>query len=98
MEEQGSNISIDIPPPSPLQGAAEGIAERDVDLSSTPPPPTPPPAPERRLTSPELPTHPTIRMNKEEMQEHRGAILQQQMLGRQLLKELRHRHESLHHN
>ena len=28
MEEQGSNLSIDIPPPKPLQGAAEGIAER----------------------------------------------------------------------
>ena len=74
MEEQGSNLSIDIPPPEPLQGAAEGIAERELDQASTPPPPSPPPTDEGRSATPELPPHPTIHMNKEELQEHRDAI------------------------
>ena len=98
MEEQGSNLSIDIPPPELLQGAAKGIAERELDLASTTPPPSPPPTQEERLTSRELPIPPAIRMNEEEMQEHRDAILQQQMLGQQLLRELCHQHERLHHN
>ena len=98
MEQRGSNVSIDIPPPSPLLGAAEDIAERDSDFTGTPPPPTPPPPPPAgRPGSPMLPSHPALRMNQEEMQVHRDAILQQQVLGRQLLRELRQQHEDRHH-
>ena len=98
MEEQGSNLSIDIPPPSPLLGAATDIAERDSAFTGSPPPPTPPPPPPAgRPGSPMLPSHLALRMNEEEMRVHRDAIMQQQMLGRQLLRELRQRHEDRHH-
>ena len=97
-EEQGSNLSIDIPPPSPLLGAATDIAEGESDFTWSPPPPTPPPPPPAgRPGSPMLPSHPALRMNEEEMRVHRDAIMQQQMLGRQLLRELRQRHEQRHH-
>ena len=45
-----------------------------------------------------LPSHPALWMNREEMQVHRDAILQQQMLGRQLLRELCDRYQQKHHN
>ena len=99
MEEQGSELSIDIPPPSPLLGSAADVAEEDSDFTGSPPPPTPPPPPPPgRPGSPMLPSHPAIRMNQEELRVHRDAILQQQMLGRQLLRELRERHQQRHHN
>ena len=92
MEERGSDLSINIPPPSPLLGAT-------ADFTGSPPPPTPPPPPPAgRPGSPMLPNHPALRMNEEEMRVHRDAIMQQQMLGRQLLRELRDRHEQRHHN
>ena len=98
MEEQGSELSIDIPPPSPLLGSAADVVEEDSDFTGSPPPPTPPPPPPPgRPGSPMLPSHPAIRMSQEEQQVHRDAILQQQMLGRQLLRELRERHQKRHH-
>ena len=48
-------------------------------------------------STPTLPSHPVIPLNEQELQEHRDAILQQQMLGRQLLSELTRRHEEPHH-
>ena len=50
-----------------------------------------------RLATPELPPHPVVQMSTQELQEHRDAILQQQMLGRQLLSELTRRHITKHH-
>ena len=44
-----------------------------------------------------LPNHPVLPLDEQEMQEHRDAILQQQMLGRQLLSELTRQHHSRHH-
>ena len=40
------------------------------------------------------PNHPVLPLDNKELQEHRYAILQQQMLGRQLLSELTRRHNS----
>ena len=98
-EEQEDSVSIDIPPPSPLLGATRGGTEDNSNFTGSPVPPTPPPPPppaEQPGTT-ALPSHPAIQMTEEEMQVHRDAILQQQMLGRQLLAELRQRHEGKHH-
>ena len=99
MEEREGSVSIDIPPPSPLLGATRGGTEGDSNFTGTPAPPTPPPPPPpvEQPGATAHPSHPAIQMTEEEMQVHRDAILQQQMLGRQLLAELRQRHEGKHH-
>ena len=100
MEEQEGSVSIDIPPPSPLLGATRGGMEDDSNFTGSPVPPTPPPPPPPPAEQPgatALPSYPAIQMTDEEMQVHRDAILQQQMPGRQLLAELRQRHEGKHH-
>ena len=96
-EEQEDNVSIDIPPPSPLLGDSQGGTEDGSDFTTTPSPPPPPPPPTAESGATALPSHPTIRMTPEELQVHHDAILQQQMLGRRLLAELREKHQSIHH-
>ena len=98
-EDQEGSVSIDIPPPSPLLGATRADTEGDSSFTATsaPPTPPPPPPPAEQPSATALPSHPTIRMTKEEMQVHRDAIRQQQMLGRRLLAELRDNHRSKHH-
>ena len=53
--------------------------------------------PEESASTIVLPNHPVLPLDDKELQEHRDAILQQQMLGRQLLSELTRRHNSRHH-
>ena len=97
MEEAASIQSIDIPPPEPLQWAAQSIAGAERQEAPAPPPILSAAIEEDRSTTPELPPHPVIQMTAQELQEHRDAILQQQMLGRQLLSELTRRHITKHH-
>ena len=100
MEEAGSNPSLDLPPPEAPEApeeAAEGIEDTVLEQASTPPPPTATHMATGLSSTPTLPSHPVIPLNEEELQEHRNAILQQQMLGRQLLNKLTRRHKDSHH-
>ena len=98
MEEADSNPSINLPPPEAPEETAGGIRETVLEQASTPPPPSPTPSATGLPGTPDLPPHPVIQLNEEELQEHRDAILQQQMLGRQLLSDLARRHEQPHHH
>ena len=98
MEEAGSNPSINLPPLEPTEETTEGIPETVLEQASTPTPPSPTSSETGRPETPELPPHPVVQLTKEELQEHCDAILQQQMLGRQLLSELMRRHEHQHHH
>ena len=98
MEEAGSNPSIDLPPPEAPEETTEGIRETVLEQASTPPLPSPSPSATGLPGTPNLPPHPVIQLSQAELQEHRDAILQQQMLGRKLLSELTRRHEQPHHH
>ena len=99
MEEAGSNHSFDLPPPEAPeeQEEAEGNKDFVLEQASTVPPPAATEGPTGLPSTPSLPSHPVLPLDEQEMQEHRDAILQQQMLGRQLLSELTRRHHSTHH-
>ena len=102
MEEAGSNPSLNLPPPEALeapeeQEEAEGIEDTVLEQASTVPPPTAMQMASGLPSTPTLPSHPVIPLNEQELQEHRDAILQQMMLGRQLLSKLMRRHHESHH-
>ena len=99
MEEGDSNNSLDLPPPEGPEEHEEAEGNKDIVLeqASTVPPPTAMEMPIGLPSTPTLPSHPVLPLDEQEMQEHRDAILQQQMLGRQLLSELTRRHHSTHH-
>ena len=97
MEEAGSNPSLDLPPPEEPEEPAKGIEETVLEQASTPPPPTATQLATGLQGTPTLPNHPVLPLNEKELQEHRDAILQQQMLGRQLLSKLMRRHHESHH-
>ena len=87
MEGAGSNHSLDLPPPEAPEEQEEAEGNKDIVLeqASTVPPPA------------AMEVHPVLPLDEQEMQEHRDAILQQQMLGQQLLSELTRRHHSTQH-
>ena len=104
MEEASDSLSFDPPPPEAPQGPAPeqpeqagGNQEVVLEQASTIQPPTPMAGSTGLPSLPSLPSHPVLPLDEHELQEHRDAILQQQMLGRQLLNELTRRHYNKHH-
>ena len=99
MEEAGSTHSVDLPPPEALEEREEADGNKDIVLerASTVPSPTAVEMPAGLPSTLTLPSHPVQPLDEQELQEHRDAILQQQMLGRQWLSELTRRHQSKHH-
>ena len=100
MEEACSNDSFDLPPPEApeRQEEAEGIRDTVPVQASTVSTLPPVEKPGGLSSTTALPNNPVLPLDEQEMQEHRDAILQQQMLGRQLLlSELTRRHHSRHH-
>ena len=87
MEEACSHDSFDLPPPEVSRIAVPEQAE----TVATPTTAVKLEAPASTVV---LPSHPVLPLDEKELQEHRNAILQQQMLGRQLLSELTRRHNS----
>ena len=99
MEEACSDDSFDLPPLEAPERQEEAEVIRDTvpeqaGTVSTILPVEKPGGPSSTTT---LPNHPVLPLDEQEMQEHRDAILQQQMLGRQLLSELTRRHQRKHH-
>ena len=96
MEEACSDDSFDLPPPEApekweeeeVSGVAVPGQARTVSTAITAS------KSEEPRSTVVLPNHPVLPLDDKEMQEHRDAILQQQMLGRQLLSELTRRHNS----
>ena len=99
MEEACSNDSFDLSPPEAPERQEEAEVSRDTvpeqaGTVSTTLPAEKSEGPSSTITLPNLPV---LSLDDQEMQEHRDAILQQQMLGRQLLSERTRRHNSRHH-
>ena len=94
MEEACSDDSFDLPPPeAPLGRQEEEVSRTAVpEQAGTVATPSATGRPEGTASTVVLPSH--LAMDEKELQEHRDAILQQQMLGHQLLSELTRRHNS----
>ena len=93
MEEACSDESFDLPPPEAPLGRQEEEVSRTAIPEQAGTDATPSAA-GRPASTVILPSHPVLAMDEKELQEHRDAILQQQMLGRQLLSEVTRRHNS----
>ena len=90
MEEACSDDSFDLPPPEAPERQEEAEVSRftvpeQADTVSTTLPAEKSEGPASTIT---LPNHPVLPLDDQELQEHRVAILQQQILGCQLLSEL----------
>ena len=98
MEEACSDDSFDLPPPEAPERQEEAEVIRDTvpEQAGTVSTILPVEKPGGPSSTTSLPNHPVLRLDEQEMQVHRDAILQQQMLGRQLLSKLTRRHHSRH--
>ena len=96
MEEACSDDSFDLPPPEAPQRREEEEVSRIAvpEQAGTVATPTTAVKLEEPASTVVLPSHPVLPLGEKELQEHRDAILQQQMLGRQLLSKLTRRHDS----
>ena len=96
MEEACSDDSLDLPPPeAPERREEEEVSGVAVpEQAGTVATSTTAGKPEEPASTVILPNHPVLPLDDQEMQEHSDAILQKQMLGRQLLSELTRRHKS----
>ena len=96
MEEACSDDSFNLPPPEAPERREEekvsgvAILEQFGTVSTS----TTAAKSEEPASTVILPNHSVLPLNDQEMQEHRDAILQQQMLGRQLLSKLNRQHSS----
>ena len=80
MEEANGSQSFDQATPGDKPGAVPKQSTTEAE-------------PTQVAESTRLPSHQVLPLAEEELQEHRDAIMRQQMLGRQLLSELTRRHQ-----
>ena len=95
MEEACSNNSFDLPPPEAPERREEEVSRIAVpEQAGTVTTTTTAVRPEEPASTVALPSHPVLPLDDKDLQEHRDAILQQQMLGRQLLSKLTRQHNN----